>query len=212
MGGKKRNSNVVEEAEGTVDTAENIESDNVVASPLKKKMKMGKKKDGDTASGDASIKPMERKKKRKAMDKEKHLAAIENKESQPKQTDVALKSEGTQASTVFSSSSDMPEFHISVFEDLASADVSLRQAAAESLVTELDEVQKAYERGGKELVEDGMKLEADKDDALNDCAPSLRYAVRRLIRGVSSSREVCLINLIDNLMCDYPIFVCGKYI
>ncbi|KAJ0045211.1 hypothetical protein Pint_04008 [Pistacia integerrima] len=188
MGSKKRNSNAVEEAEGTVDTVENIESDNVVASRLKKKIKKGMKKDGDKAVEDASIKPMERKKKRKAMDKERHHAAIENKESQPKQTDVALKSEGTQSSTMFSSSSDMPEFHISVFEDLASADVSLRQAAAESLVTELEEVQKAYERGGKELVENGIKLEADKDAALNDCAPSVTYGVRRLIRGVSSSR------------------------
>ncbi|KAJ0077997.1 hypothetical protein Patl1_37215 [Pistacia atlantica] len=157
--------------------------------PLKKKMKKGMKKDGDKAVEDASIKPMERKKKRKAMDKERHHTAIENKESQPKQTDVALKSEGTQSSTMFSSSSDMPEFHISVFQHLASADVSLRQAAAESLVTELEEVQKAYERGGQELVENGIKLEADKDAGLNDCAPSVRYAVHRLIRGVSSSRE-----------------------
>ncbi|KAJ0077790.1 hypothetical protein Patl1_37202 [Pistacia atlantica] len=59
---------------------------------------------------------------------------------------------------MFSSSSDMSEFHISVFEDLTSADVSLRQAASESLVTELEEVQKAYERGGKELVENGIKI------------------------------------------------------
>ncbi|KAJ0103152.1 hypothetical protein Patl1_04066 [Pistacia atlantica] len=73
-------------------------------------------------------------------------------------------------------------------KDLASADVSLRQAAAESLVTELEEVQKAYERGGKELVKNGIKLEADKDVGLNDRAPSVTYGVCRLIRGVSSSR------------------------
>lgn len=207
MGSKKRNSNAVEEAEAIVDSAENVESDNVVASSVKKKMKKGKKKDGDRATADASIKPMERKKKRKAMDKERHHTAMENIKSQPKQTDVVTKSEGTLASTVFSSSSGMPEFHISVFQDLASADVSMRQVAAESLVTELEEVQKAYERGGKESVKDGMKLEAEKDDGLNDCAPSLRYAVRRLIRGVSSSREVCFVNLINNLMCDYLFFV-----
>ncbi|KAJ0103472.1 hypothetical protein Patl1_04059 [Pistacia atlantica] len=106
------------------------------------------------------------------MDKERHHATIENKESQPKQTDVALNSEETQSSTMFSSNSDMPEFHISVFQDLASVDVSLRQAAVESLVTELEEVQKDYERCGKELVENGIKLEADKDVGLNDCAPS----------------------------------------
>ncbi|XP_044491114.1 uncharacterized protein LOC123215113 isoform X2 [Mangifera indica] len=189
MVSKKRNSDVVEEAEGVVETAENIESDNVVASPLKKKMKKGKKKDGDMAAEDSSIKPMERKKKRKAVDKERHHATVEYKESKPKQTDVAVEREGTRTSAVFSSGNCMPEFHISVFQDLASANVSLRQAAAESLVTQLVEVQKAYERGGRELVEDGMKLEADKYDGLNDCAPSLRYAVRRLIRGVSSSRE-----------------------
>lgn len=49
--------------------------------------------------------------------------------------------------------------------------------------------EKVIEGGG------GSKLEAEKDDGLNNCAPSLRYAVRRLIRGVSSSREVCVITL-----------------
>ena len=59
----------------------------------------------------------------------------------------------------------------------------------------IKEVQKAYERlENKDVSEGGLKLEAEKDDGLNQCAPSLRYAVRRLIRGVSSSREVCLIN------------------
>ena len=45
----------------------------------------------------------------------------------------------------------------------------------------------------KESGEGGLKLEAEKDDGLDNCAPSVRYAVRRLIRGVSSSREVCYI-------------------
>ncbi|GKV26598.1 hypothetical protein SLEP1_g35867 [Rubroshorea leprosula] len=44
------------------------------------------------------------------------------------------------------------------------------------------EVQKAYDRlDNKALVEDGAKLEAEKDGGLTNCVPSLRYAVRRLI-------------------------------
>jgi DNA polymerase phi len=85
----------------------------------------------------------------------------------------------------------LPKFHIGVFKDLASVDVSVREGAVERLVTELQEVQKAYEvTENKEVVEGGLKLEAEKDDGLNDCAPSVRYAVRRLVRGASSSREV----------------------
>ncbi|KAF2312266.1 hypothetical protein GH714_029613 [Hevea brasiliensis] len=91
---------------------------------------------------------------------------------------------------VGSSNGDLPEFHIGVFKDLASADVSVREAAVERLVTELQAVQNAYEMvENKEVIEGGLKLEAEKDDGLNNCAPSLRYAVRRLIRGASSSRE-----------------------
>ncbi|KAH7519011.1 hypothetical protein JRO89_XSUnG0154100 [Xanthoceras sorbifolium] len=189
MGSKKRNSNAVDAAEGLVDDKP---TDNV---PSKKKMKKNKRKDGEVTDGDAdsvsgSVKPMERKKKRKSMDKERHRSALEEQESQPpKPVAVASKTEEAQASVVTESSSGMPEFHIGVFKDLASADVSLRQEAAESLVTELLEVEKAYDRVDKDLVEGGLKLEAEKDDGLNDCAPSLRYALRRLIRGVSSSRE-----------------------
>ncbi|KZV29182.1 DNA polymerase V [Dorcoceras hygrometricum] len=84
----------------------------------------------------------------------------------------------------------LPEFHIGVFTNLAAADASIREAAAKLLATELNEIQNAYDRlENKDEVEDKSKLEAEKDDGLNNCAPSLRYAVRRLIRGVSSSRE-----------------------
>ncbi|GLT52266.1 hypothetical protein SLA2020_256140 [Shorea laevis] len=76
------------------------------------------------------------------------------------------------------------------FSDLTSADASVRGVAVERLVGELQEVQKAYDRlDNKALVEDGAKLEAEKDGGLTNCAPSLRYAVRRLIRRISSSRE-----------------------
>ncbi|KAJ4716026.1 DNA polymerase V [Melia azedarach] len=203
MGGKKRNSNVVERGEDVVDIAtensiptDEMDNDNANSNPLKKKMKKGKQEDGDMAHGDAnipnSIKPMERRKKRKQMDKERHRSALEDKEIEPKQVGgVALKGEEIRTSMLASSSSSsgMPDLRLSLFNDLASVEVSLRQAAAESLVRELQEVQKVYDRLGDQCAEGQMKLEAKKDDGLNDCAPSLRYALRRLIRGVSSSRE-----------------------
>ncbi|KAK9905214.1 hypothetical protein M0R45_000408 [Rubus argutus] len=146
-----------------------------------------------------TVKPMERQKKRKALDKERRLHTAEE-ETKPKSSmDVELKTTDPLAATASvsssaaaaSSSGVLPEFHVGVFKDLASADGSVREAAAEALATELMEVQRAYEGlENKELVEGGgVKLEAEKDDGLNDCAPSLRYALRRLIRGVSSSRE-----------------------
>ncbi|KAI4342304.1 hypothetical protein MLD38_026944 [Melastoma candidum] len=130
-----------------------------------------------------SEKPMERRKKRKELDKERHCDST---------ADASKKSTAAPSASSPSSGSDnvLPEFHISVFGDLASSDCSKRVKAAETLVTELEEVQKAYERlDRKEVVEGGVKLEAERDDGLNDCAPSVRYAVRRLVRGVSSSRE-----------------------
>lgn len=155
--------------------------------PTKKKPKSEK-----TAS---SGNPMERKKKRKELDKERHRVPLTESRLQEvsEQTSTATPTEDRVAiaSTSASASSSLPEFHISVFGDLASADYSTRASAVETLVRELEEVQKAYERlGRKEVVEGEVKLEAEKDDGLDSCAPSLRYAVRRLIRGVSSSREV----------------------
>ncbi|KAK1291181.1 hypothetical protein QJS10_CPB17g02449 [Acorus calamus] len=59
------------------------------------------------------------------------------------------------------------------------------------MTTELRRVQEAYERIGEEgrIGGDVARLEAEKDDGLDNCAPSVRYALRRLVRGVSSSRE-----------------------
>ncbi|KAJ7968340.1 DNA polymerase V [Quillaja saponaria] len=181
MGSKKRNS----EVEVEVDSGK----------PLQKKFK---KRDREEDMGDGSakpssvpnsIKPMERKKKRKALDKEKR----KTEESKPIEMDIESKAAiESQASLVASPSTSraLPQLHIGVFKDLASADGSVREAAVEVLVTELQEIQEMYERlEKKEMIEGGLKLEAEKDDGLNTCAPSLRYAVRRLIRGVSSSRE-----------------------
>ncbi|KAB1206723.1 hypothetical protein CJ030_MR7G013530 [Morella rubra] len=168
MGSKKRSSSSVEEeAEGQKDT--------VVSNPLeKKKMKKEKKVDGAL-----SVKPMERRKKRKALDKERRQSAVPENEEEPKKAKgIDAESVGGEdhASAVPSSYSGLPEHW---------------ESAAEAMVRELQEVQEAYERiENKDLVEGSLKLEAEKNDGLKNCAPSLRYAVRRLIRGVSSSREV----------------------
>lgn len=147
---------------------------------------LNKKSKNTPASGDGqkepSVKPMERKKKRKALDKERH-----RKSSLPQPEPVASESKPVPSTA----GGALPEFHIGVFKDLAAASEAAREAAAKQMVTELKAVQDAYDaREEKENDEGGFKLEADKDDGLDNCAPSVRYAVRRLIRGVSSSREV----------------------
>ncbi|KAM7474805.1 hypothetical protein LguiB_022048 [Lonicera macranthoides] len=187
MGSKKRGSDTVEVVDVKIDT----NADKVASEPVRKKMKKDKKKERqiDESAAPTSVKPMERKKKRKALDKEKHRSSTDITESKPKVVDAVSKVDDTEGQMVSSPSGGLPEFHIGVFKDLASADVSVREAAAERLATELQEVQKAFEKLEKKEIEGELKLEAEKDDGLNNCAPSLRYAVRRLIRGVSSSRE-----------------------
>ncbi|GMI83744.1 hypothetical protein like AT5G64420 [Hibiscus trionum] len=194
MGSKKRSTkSETEVLEGQTDLA----TDDTISVPSGKKIKMRNKNDAEMGDGVASsssvadsVKPMERKKKRKLIDKERRRSVLENVEPQPKQPVVESKGDDAPEPVASSSSSCLPEFHISVFKDLASADSSVREAAVETMVTELQEVQEAYGRlENKDLVEGGLKLEAQKDDGLDNCASSLRYAVRRLIRGVSSSRE-----------------------
>ncbi|EXC33021.1 DNA polymerase V [Morus notabilis] len=200
MGSKKRGSESVEVEEGQLEAPAN---EVVSSGKSKKKMKREKGKEEDSVRDEDagpsvapnSIKPMERRKKRKALDKERRHSTLESEKSKPKKMDVESKHNKIEASgvasTIGSSSSGiLPEFHIGVFKDLASSDASVREAAAEALVMELQDVQKAYDRlENKDSVEGGLKLEAEKEDGLNECAPSLRYAIRRLIRGVSSSRE-----------------------
>lgn len=201
MDSKKRGHKLVDGVEAQLDTA----TDGVVCEPTIKKMKKEKKKkksedvdmaDGSEAPSPASnsMKPMERRKQRKALDKERHRAASKTVEIKPKPEvlqDIKPDDAAPAAHAGPSSPrSVLPEFHISVFKDLASADAPTRETAAEAMVTELCQVQEAYDRmETKEIVKGGLLLEAEKDDGLNDCAPALRYAVRRLIRGVSSSRE-----------------------
>ncbi|KAG6761233.1 hypothetical protein POTOM_034440 [Populus tomentosa] len=208
MGSKKRSPNSAAEVENLDNTDTNIENssledtnnENASSNSSRKKIKKDKNKETKAPDGDASkaglsnipssMKPMERRKKRKALDKERLHAASESKEVKTKKMDVDSKVTESKEHMGASSSGTLPKFHIGVFKDLASVDVYVRKGAVERLVTELQEVQKAYEvTENKEVVEGGLKLEAEKDDGLNDCAPSVRYAVRRLVRGASSSRE-----------------------
>ncbi|PIN03035.1 hypothetical protein CDL12_24446 [Handroanthus impetiginosus] len=218
MGSKKRGSSSVEES--SVEVVEhkkqgNLGTENGGVEPSSKRMKKEKKKkDIETLGSDnendtnaastssnahkPSLNSMERKKQRKLLDKVKHRAELKKIESEPEKMDVDLKNDSNEsASTSNRGGGILPEFHIGVFKDLAAADASIRKAAAEALVSELREVQNAYDKlENKDEVEDKSKLEAEKDDGLNNCAPSLRYAVRRLVRGVSSSREVRFVVLV----------------
>lgn len=206
MGSKKRLSSATEGEEVVGKPTKPSTDDRGIIEHAKKKLKKEKKEresatelendvnDQSTSniSKETHVQPMERKKVRKAHDKERHRAEAEG--DKPKQMDVVLKENQALHKVELSSASVtnvLPEFHIGVFKDLASADASIRKSAAEVLVTELVEVQQTYDKlENKEVVEGSMKLEAEKDDGLDNCAPSVRYAVRRLIRGVSSSREV----------------------
>ncbi|CAN6247266.1 unnamed protein product [Urochloa humidicola] len=136
---------------------------------------------------------MERKKQRKELDKERHRQSCESDAAkpQPPAAEAAAPVNPPPAPVVAAG----PGLHMNVFRDLASPEASVREAAAEALVAELREVQKAYEKGarkGEKEAADGdgsSQMEAEKDDGLDNCAPSGRYAIRRLIRGISSSRE-----------------------
>lgn len=151
----------------------------------------------DGAAGEAPAKKkklaMERKKQRKELDKERHRQSAESDAAkpQPPATEAAEPVNPPPAPAAAG-----PGLHMNVFRDLASPEASVREAAAEALVAELREVQKAYEkcaRKGETEAGDGdgpSQMEAEKDDGLDNCAPSVRYAIRRLIRGISSSREV----------------------
>lgn len=139
---------------------------------------------------------MERKKERKELDKERHRQSAESTKPQPPVAEAAAPANPPPAPVAVG-----PGLHMNVFRDLASPEASVREAAAEALVVELRQVQKAYEksmRKGEGEAADGdsaLQMEAEKDDGLDNCAPSVRYAIRRLIRGISSSREVELLSM-----------------
>lgn len=201
MGSKRKTPSSTEEVEIEVETGKEKAND---ATALKPEQDNQKK----------SLKPMERRKKRKQMDKEKHHSDLKSK---PETNEMAAERPPLKEAPLPSSSAaSSPGFHINVFRDLASADLAVRKAAAETLVVELIEVQRAYEMMGGEKgkeEEGAVQLEAEKDDGLMNCAPSLRYAIRRLIRGVSSSREVitCLALLVFVLFPQFHGLILSGY-
>ncbi|KAG8069689.1 hypothetical protein GUJ93_ZPchr0006g42538 [Zizania palustris] len=150
---------------------------------------------------------MERRKHRKELDKERHRHSAESKDvlaavaaaakTKPQQQQPAevVPEAATAVNAPPVPVVSGPGLHMNVFRDLASPEPSHREAAAQALVAELRQVQTAYEKGarkGESETEDGdgsSQMEAEKDDGLENCAPSVRYAIRRLIRGISSSRE-----------------------
>lgn len=154
---------------------------------------------GGAAAVSESLKPMERRKKRKALDKERHRAAdAERGEVPPPKATKAERSagDGTGERPPLAplSGGGLP---VHFFMELTSLESSVREAAAEALATELRKSQEEYEKfGGDRRSESNvggaavLPLEAEKDDGLERCAPPVGYAVRRLIRGLASSREV----------------------
>ncbi|XP_072999992.1 rDNA transcriptional regulator pol5 [Typha latifolia] len=173
MAGKKRPSSSLEELD--------------VSSPK------SAEESGQGDNSDAKVKSMEKKKMRKALDKERHRLALETKEqSKGKKPEEPIAVAAQMSAVPSLTASNLPSLHVNLFGDLASMDSSVREAAAEQLVDELREVQKAYEESGGKGADEAAgeaRLEAEQNDGLENCAASLRYAIRRLIRGVSSSRE-----------------------
>ena len=88
-----------------------------------------------------------------------------------------------------------------VFRNLSFVDANIRAAATLTLVKELHEVQKVYEKSGTQGNNDGdLKLEDAKDACLKNYAPTMRYAIRWLIHGISSSRVVSFLSSKLNLV------------
>lgn len=73
---------------------------------------------------------------------------------------------------------------LQLYWDLASFDPNVRQTAAQSLIKTLADFQKTHEENLEQL---SIADTEEKLDAL--CASDVSYAVRRLIRGLSSSRQ-----------------------
>jgi DNA polymerase phi len=119
---------------------------------------------------------MERKKQRKELDKELYRQSSESEvaaaKPQPPPTEAAAAPPVCPPPAPVTTG---PGLHMDVFRDLASLEVSVREAAAEALVAELKDVQKAYEKGvqkGEKEAGAGygpLQMEAEKDDGLENC-------------------------------------------
>jgi DNA polymerase phi len=69
-----------------------------------------------------------------------------------------------------------------LYWDLASFDPQKRTTAAQTLISTLANFQADFE-------ENGGKAESTEDTLDANCAPDVSYALKRLIRGLPSSRE-----------------------
>ena len=88
-----------------------------------------------------------------------------------------------------------------MFRNLSFADAKIRVAATLTLVQELQEFHMVYEQSDTDENSDGdLKLEAAKDACLKNCAPTMKYAILRLICGISSSRAVSFLSSKLNLV------------
>ncbi|KAK7286654.1 hypothetical protein RJT34_21805 [Clitoria ternatea] len=83
-----------------------------------------------------------------------------------------------------------PEFHNGVFKDLAVATESVRECVVKKMVMKLKEVQNAYDTVKEKEIARWIQVR----NGLDNFAPSVRYVIRRLIRGVSSTRELVLLS------------------
>jgi DNA polymerase phi len=72
-----------------------------------------------------------------------------------------------------------------LYWDLASLDPETRTTAARTLISTLASFQTAFEETGAKT----DTTENDEDSLEVNCAPDVSYALKRLIRGLPSSRE-----------------------
>ncbi|XP_068640137.1 rDNA transcriptional regulator pol5 [Aristolochia californica] len=190
MGSKKRRSDFVESAEDMDSPVHELKSEPDMNQKKPKKIKSQSKAEEDAklhSTTTENLNPMERKKRRKILDKEKHRLNSQDKDSQ-KPFSLNEASTANEISLP-SSSSSFPQLHLDHFSNLSSADASVRKGAVEALVCELLEIQKMYRKTGQKGIGQGeLILEAEKDDGMKGWHQDLTYAMGRLIRGASSSR------------------------
>ncbi|CAK9221215.1 unnamed protein product [Sphagnum troendelagicum] len=109
------------------------------------------------------------------------------------------------------SSSACPEpVGMQIYWNLSSVNACVREAAAVALAKELESDQQEFEAGGRQegAAEEVLGAVKDVDGALKGCAPSVRYAVRRLVRGLGSARESARQGFalaLTTLMCTLPV-------
>ncbi|KAF8677092.1 hypothetical protein HU200_046555 [Digitaria exilis] len=166
----------------------------------------------DAAAGEVPAKKkklaMERKKQRKELDKERHRQTAESDAAKP-QPPAPEAVEPVNPSPAPAAAAG-PGLHMNVFRDLASPEASVRETAAEALVGELRAVQKGYEKGarkGEREAGDGdgpSQMEAEKDDGLDNCAPSVRQGfalgLAVVLESIRSIRVEAIMKLIPNLL------------